>query len=60
MELIVNAMVDVQPGFLTYWEFAVTAYNAAGEIKTVPVGGFLGGSEAFCDAGIEPPPGLEG
>lgn len=48
------------PGFLTYWEYAVAAHNAAGESEKVPVGGFLGGSEAFCDVGIEPPPGLEG
>ena len=48
------------PGFLSYWEYAVAAHNAAGESAKVPVGGFLGGSEAFCDVGIEPPPGLGG
>jgi hypothetical protein len=48
------------PGGMDYWEYAVAAYNAAGESAKVRVGGFLGGSEAHCDTGLEPPPGLEG
>jgi hypothetical protein len=44
------------PGTLVRWEYAVTAYNLAEETKKVPVGGFIGGSEAFCDPGLELPP----
>ncbi len=47
------------PGWMAYWEFAVSAYNEAGETAKVPVGGFLGGSEGFCDPGLVPPPELE-
>ena len=46
------------PGTLVRWEYAVSAYNLAEETKKVPVGGFIGGSEAFCDPGLEPPPDL--
>lgn len=46
------------PGSLLQWEYAVAAYNKAGTTKLVPVGTFLGGSEAFCDPGLEPPPDL--
>ena len=48
------------PGWMAYWEYAVSAYNTAGESDKALVGGFLGGSEAFCDIGIGPPPELEG
>ena len=48
------------PGTLNYWEYSVSAFNVAGETGKVPVGGFLGGSEAFCDPGVGPPPELEG
>ena len=48
------------PGTLDYWEYSVSAFNTAGETSKVPVGGFLGGSEAFCDPGVGPPPELEG
>lgn len=58
--LPVPAEASEAPGWMAYWEYAVTAYNAAGESKKVPVGGFVGGSEAFCDPGIGPPPELEG
>jgi hypothetical protein len=44
------------PGSLTRWEYAVSAFNEAGETRKTPVGGFVGGSEAFCDPGLEPPP----
>ena len=44
------------PGTLVRWEYAVSAFNLAEETKKVPVGGFIGGSEAFCDPGLEPPP----
>ncbi len=47
------------PGAMSYWEYAVSAYNEAGETTRVRVGGFLGGSEAYCDAGLVPPPELE-
>jgi hypothetical protein len=47
------------PGELTRWEYAVAAFNEAGRSRLVPVGGFLGGSEAFCDTGLEPPPDLQ-
>ncbi len=46
------------PGTMVRWEYAVTAFNQAEETKKVPVGGFIGGSEAFCDPGLEPPPEL--
>jgi hypothetical protein len=51
---------DEAPGFMNAWEYAVSAYNEAGESKLVRVAGFLGGSEAFCDPGVGPPPELEG
>ncbi len=60
LETLPQPNQDDVPGYLSYWEYAVSAYNAAGETKIVPVGGFLGGSEAFCDAGVGPPPELEG
>jgi hypothetical protein len=44
------------PGSMVRWEYAVAAFNEAGTTKLVPVGTFLGGSEAFCDTGLEPPP----
>jgi hypothetical protein len=44
------------PGTMVRWEYAVSAYNLAEETKKVPVGGFIGGSEAFCDPGLELPP----
>lgn len=46
------------PGNLTQWEYAVAAFNEAGTTRLVPIGKFLGGSEAFCDPGLEPPPDL--
>jgi Peptidase family M23 len=46
------------PGNLVRWEYAVSSYNSAGESVLVPVGGFIGGSEAYCDQGLEPPPDL--
>lgn len=46
------------PGTMVRWEYAVTAFNQAEETKKVPVGGFIGGSEAFCDPGLELPPDL--
>ena len=46
------------PGSLERWEYAVTAFNEAGETERIRVGGFVGGSEAFCDPGLEPPPDL--
>jgi hypothetical protein len=46
------------PGYMVRWEYAVAAYNEVGASRRVPVGGFLGGSEAFCDTGLEPPPDL--
>ena len=46
------------PGNLVRWEYAVSSYNSAGELVLVPVGGFIGGSEAYCDQGLEPPPDL--
>jgi hypothetical protein len=53
----VPRIADV-PGSLDRWEYAVTAFNEAGETERVRVGGFVGGSEAFCDPGLEPPPDL--
>jgi hypothetical protein len=46
------------PGYMVRWEYAVASYNEAGASRLVPVGSFLGGSEAFCDPGLEPPPDL--
>jgi hypothetical protein len=52
--------IEGVPGYLSYWEYAVAAYNAAGETAKSRVGGFVGGSEAICDAGgLVPPPELE-
>ena len=56
-DIPVPTIPDV-PGNLTRWEYAVSAYNEAGESALVPVGGFIGGSEAYCDQGLEPPPDL--
>ncbi len=39
------------PGYMTCWEYSVSAFNEAGETQRQRVGGFLGGSEAFCDRG---------
>jgi hypothetical protein len=50
--------VEGVPGSLDRWEYAVTAFNEAGETDRIRVGGFVGGSEAFCDPGLEPPPEL--
>jgi hypothetical protein len=50
--------IDGVPGSMTRWEYAVSAFNEAGETSRTPVGGFVGGSEAFCDPGLEPPPDL--
>jgi hypothetical protein len=46
------------PGYLTQWEYSVASFNEVGTSKRVSVGIFLGGSEAFCDPGLEPPPDL--
>ncbi|MFV2062634.1 MAG: M23 family metallopeptidase [Chloroflexota bacterium] len=46
------------PGRLTRWEYAVSSFNAAGESKLIPVGGFIGGGDAFCGTLLEPPPEL--
>ena len=52
--------IEGVPGSMTSWEYAVSAYNAAGETDKARVGRFLGGSEAFCDdGGLVPPPELE-
>jgi hypothetical protein len=50
--------IEGVPGYMNRWEYAVSAFNEAGETVKVPVGGFVGGSEAFCDPGLEPPPDL--
>jgi murein DD-endopeptidase MepM/ murein hydrolase activator NlpD len=50
--------IEGVPGNMNRWEYAVSAFNEAGETAKVPVGGFIGGSEAFCDPGLEPPPDL--
>jgi hypothetical protein len=50
--------IDGVPGFMVRWEYAVSAYNEAGETDRTRVGGFVGGGEAFCDPGLEPPPDL--
>jgi hypothetical protein len=50
--------IEGVPGAMTRWEYAVSAFNEAGETAKVRVGGFVGGSEAFCDPGLEPPPDL--
>jgi hypothetical protein len=50
---------DEGPGSMESWEYAVSAWNGAGETGLTRVGGFLGGSEAFCDPGLELPPGEE-
>lgn len=47
------------PGSMNQWEYSVAAFNEVGTTKRVPIGVFLGGSEAFCDLGLEPPPGLQ-
>jgi hypothetical protein len=49
--------IEDVPGSLDRWEYAVSAFNKAGETERVRVGGFVG-SEAFCDRGLEPPPDL--
>lgn len=59
----VRASIDVPtftdvPGRLDRWEYAVTAFNEVGQTDRVRVGGFVAGSEAFCDPGLEPPPDL--
>jgi hypothetical protein len=42
------------------WEYAVSAFNEAGETQRVRVGGFFRGEEPFCDPGLDaPPPGEE-
>ncbi len=46
------------PGNLVQWEYAVAAFNEAGTTDLVPIGTFVGGSEGFCDPGLEPPPDL--
>jgi hypothetical protein len=51
--------IENVPGNLFRWEYAVSAYNEAGETRRLPVGGFVGGSESFCDPGLVPPPELE-
>lgn len=51
-------VIEGVPGNLDRWEYAVTSFNEAGESERVRVGGFVGGSEAFCDPGLEPPPDL--
>ncbi|MFO7532174.1 MAG: M23 family metallopeptidase [Candidatus Limnocylindrales bacterium] len=51
--------IENVPGNLFRWEYAVSAFNEAGETRRLPVGGFVGGSEAFCDPGLVPPPELE-
>jgi hypothetical protein len=50
--------IEGVPGSLDRWEYAVTSFNEAGESDRLRVGGFVGGSEAFCDPGLEPPPEL--
>jgi len=52
-------LIEGVPGSLDRWEYAVSAFNEAGETRRLPVGGFVGGSEAFCDRGLEPPPDAE-
>jgi hypothetical protein len=46
------------PGSMTRWEYSVAAFNEVGTTERVPIGIFLGGSEAFCDQGLELPPDL--
>jgi hypothetical protein len=42
------------PGHIDRWEYAVSAYNEAGDSRLRRVGGFVGGSEAFCSTGLVP------
>ena len=51
--------IEGVPGHMNRWEYAVSAFNEAGETRLLPVGGFVGGSERFCDPGLVPPPELE-
>ncbi|HKZ92555.1 MAG TPA: M23 family metallopeptidase [Candidatus Limnocylindrales bacterium] len=51
--------IEGVPGSMDRWEYAVSAFNEAGETRRIPVGGFVRGGEALCDPGLEPPPDEE-
>jgi murein DD-endopeptidase MepM/ murein hydrolase activator NlpD len=52
--------IEGVPGAMDRWEYAVSAFNEAGETQRVRVGGFFRGEEPFCDPGLDaPPPGEE-
>jgi hypothetical protein len=51
--------IEGVPGSMDRWEYAVSAFNEAGETRRVPVGGFFRGGEPFCDPGLEAPPDQE-